>query len=139
VSNNAGNKALLMLGSATATLVMNYLLTNHLDSSNHHHDNQPLPKTKTTEPLKDTERNEMVMRTQAINISRLRQDNENLKGQLEAVSDYLETCEAEVLKIDRQLETVRHSSKPNGHPSQPTSHHNDEPKLTQEEVREQLL
>ena len=114
-----------MLGSATATLVMNCLLTNHFNSSNHH-DKKELPKTKTTEHKIDNGRYENVIRSQANSISILQQDNGALKSQLEAVSDYLETCEAEVLKIEQQLETVLRSSKPN------IQHDHDEPSRPQE-------
>ena len=50
----------------------------------------------------------------------------------------MDTYEAELLKIDQQLETVHHSSKPNGPPSKPNSRHDDHdepsrPKLAQED------
>jgi hypothetical protein len=128
VSNNAGNKALLMLGSATATLVMNYLLTNH---EHHNDDRKESPETKTAEPLKNAARDENVFRFQANRISQLQRDNEELKDQLVAVSEHLETCEAEALIIDQQLETMRHSHNPNGPPSKPNSRH-DEPSRPQE-------
>ena len=108
--SNAGNKAILMLGLATAALVGNYLLTNfYVGSGNHHpHDKKKklAPKTNAPDPLADTRRNELVIQSQSKAIIGLRQDNRDLVGQLEAISDHLDTCEAEALRTDQHLQAL---------------------------------
>ena len=74
--SNAGNKAILMLGSATAALVGNYLLTNHYCcSGNHHQHDKKKPLPEAPDPLADTMRNELVIRSQSQVIVRFRQVN----------------------------------------------------------------
>jgi hypothetical protein len=84
--------------------------------NNNQHDKKRLaPKTNAPDPLApdplaDTKRNELVIQSQSQVIIRLRQDNRDLIGQLEAISDQLDTCEAEVIRTDQCLQSLLHAS-----------------------------
>ena len=123
--SNAGNKAILMLGSATAALVGNYLLTNFYDNRHPHDKKKKLaPKTNAPDPLADTRRDELVIRSQSREITRLRQVNRDLVAQLEATSDHLNTCEAEALRTEQCLQALLHTSKKEPGSTKIIIHHN---------------